>query len=249
MKRVKMTRREKWAFFLYKRLAGIATCRFGKEDQQIWMFDKYQVASFGDVFLDPNYWRAFTIFDEDPALVIDCGAHCGHFAILADMCFRARFGESTTQYILIEPNKALHPAMCRNLQSAKLLDRVTILAGLVGRKEGAAALTTDRRNFLVSHIGDESGVGQRIEYLDLAQLAAGRSIDLLKLDIEGAEFEFVAANPDVLALVRNAVVEVHNQAGTFEDFSRMVEQSGLFQLGPVITGRDNVMAWFEQRVA
>ena len=243
-----MSMRQNLPFFLYRRLAGagLVNCVLRKDDEQIWLSDKYQVASFQDVFLDPNYWRAFEIFSEDPDLVVDCGAHCGHFAILIDICFRAKFGASSAEYILIEPNEALHPALHSNLVNAKLRDRATILTGLVGRKKGTATLTTDPKNFLTSHIGDASGPGKVIEYLDLAVLTSGRPIDLLKLDIEGAEFEFAAANPDVLALTRNAVVEVHNHAGTFEDFSRTLLQSGLAQHGPIITGRDNFMTWFGQ---
>ncbi|KQY67267.1 hypothetical protein ASD39_08955 [Sphingomonas sp. Root50] len=235
---------------MYRRLsaAGVIRVRLSNEpDWAIWLRDKYQVASFQDVFLDPNYWRAFQIFDEDPKLVVDCGAHCGHFAILLDICLRARFGVSRTEYILIEPNEALHRALELNIASANMRDRVTLLTGLVGRKDGRAMFATNAKNFLVSHIGDGGGRGKMIEYLDLAELTAGRPIDLLKLDIEGAEFEFAEANQDVLSVTRNAVVEVHHQAGTFEEFARALERSGLFQSGPILTGRDNEMTWFQQR--
>ncbi|MEO8373825.1 MAG: FkbM family methyltransferase [Sphingomonas bacterium] len=242
---------EKLSYFLYRRLAaaGLVRCRLAKDDQTIWLSDKYQVASFQDVFLDPNYWRAFQIFDADPELVVDCGAHCGHFAILVDMCFRAKFGHSAAEYILIEPNEALHPAIHTNLVNARMRDRARILTGLVGRKQGRATLTTNPKNYLVSQIGDGSGPGKAIQYLDLAELTGDRPIDLLKLDIEGSEFEFIQANPDVLARTRNAVVEVHHQVGSLEDFCRIVASSGLKQNGPVIGGRDNVMTWFAQEPA
>lgn len=246
-----MTKRQKLSLFLYRRLAaaGLVQCRVAQDGAEIWLSDKYQLASFQDVFLDPNYWRAFTVFDEDPGLIVDCGGHCGHFAILVDICLRAKFGTSATEYILIEPNEALHPALHNNLVNANLRDRATILTGLVGRKSGSATLTTDPKNFLTSHIGDASGPGRVIEYLDLAKVTGDRPIDLLKLDIEGAEFEFAEANPDVLSRTRNAVVEVHHNAGSFGDFARIVALSGLVPHGPIVTGRDNEMTWFARKPA
>jgi len=208
------------------------------------MRDKFQVASFQDVFMDPNYWRAFTTFDAMPALIVDCGGHCGHFSILTDLCIKARFGRSDARYIIVEPNDALLPALTRNIADAGMAGRTTIVRGFVGKKAGGAHLATLASNFLVGHVS-ETGDGEEIPYHDIAALTGGAPIDLLKLDIEGAEFQFAAENEDVLRKCRHVVAEVHHDAGDFDAFAGMLDRAGLHVDGPVISGNDNAMAWFK----
>ena len=47
------------------------------------------------------------------------------------------------------------------------------------------------------------------QFLDLEGLVKGRSIDLLKVDIEGAKFDFVEQYPQLLGGVRAVMIEIH----------------------------------------
>jgi FkbM family methyltransferase len=236
----------KLRFFLYRRVAGagLLAARLKKGETEIWLSDKFQVASFQDVFMDPNYWRAFTTFEQSPKLIVDCGAHCGHFAILTDLCIKARFGTSNARYILIEPNDALLPALKRNIADAGIGERATVIRGFVGTKSGTAELSTHPQNYLIGH-ATEGGSGEQIPYVDLDTLTGGTDIDLLKLDIEGAEFKFASANQDVLSRCRHVVAEVHSHAGSFEQFQALLGTAALHVDGPVMSGNDNDMAWFK----
>ena len=243
-----MSRLKSLQFFLYRRLAGagVLAARFKKDKTEIWLSDKFQVASFQDVFLDPNYWRVFTALEKPPELVVDCGAHCGHFAILAELCIVARFGASQARYVLVEPNDALLPALRGNIAAAGMADRVRILRGFVGTKSGEAHLATHPSNHLVGR-AQEGGSGPAIPYLDLAAITDGAAIDLLKLDIEGAEFQFAASNRDVLDKTDLVVAEVHPHTGSVETFQALLAQSDLLVDGPVVTAGENFVAWFKRR--
>src|SRR5258708_1543251 len=93
------------------------------------LYDKYQLASFQDVFCHPFYWFALNSISSKPQLIVDCGAHCGHFSILADLCIRARFGTSDTRYVLVEPNPKLIKSLQLNLGLAHMAGRCTIVVG------------------------------------------------------------------------------------------------------------------------
>ena len=244
-----MSRLKSLQFFLYRRLAGagLVAARFRRDQTEIWLSDKFQIASFQDVFLDPNYWRVFSALERSPELVVDCGAHCGHFAILAELCIAARFGTSRAQYVLVEPNHALLPALRRNVAAAGMADRVQILRGFVGTKSGEAHLVTHPQNHLVGR-AQEGGSGPAIPYLDLASITGGAAIDLLKLDIEGAEFQFAASNQDVLDKTDLVVAEVHPHTGSVETFQALLAKSDLLLDGPVVTAGDNFVAWFKRRL-
>ena len=109
------------SFFLYRRLSQWITCEFGlSRRSKITLKNKFEVASFKDVFCHPFYWQLFHYISTPPQLVVDCGAHCGHFTILADICFRSKFSTLDTQYILIEPNPYLIPIIEKDIRDVAM---------------------------------------------------------------------------------------------------------------------------------
>ena len=139
-------------FFLYRRLSRIVTCELQLPvGGKVRLSDKHQVASFQDVFCHPFYWSALGTLQSPPRLVIDCGAHCGHFTVLTDSYVRFRFGSATetqTEYIVIEPNAALIPAIKNNLEDAGIRGRATIIRGLVGKRAGSDLLWINGKHLL-----------------------------------------------------------------------------------------------------
>ena len=82
-----------WRSFLYRRFSPVVTCELGLPNGgRVGLRSKYDVASFADVFCHPYYWQLLTLVESSPAVVVDCGGHCGHFSLLAETCFRTRFG-------------------------------------------------------------------------------------------------------------------------------------------------------------
>lgn len=198
-------------FYLYRRLSRWITCELNLPGKsKIALHNKYEVASFQDVFCHPFYWRVYDWIHDPPKLVIDCGANCGHFSILSDLCLRAKFGSSNTEYILIEPNPFLIPLIHKNISDAELSDRVEVKQAILGNKLGYSTLWVNSKNYLTSSLHPTKGAQPHIvEYLDLLKVARDRKIDLLKIDIEGGEFEFVRSNLDLLTQVNLIFMELH----------------------------------------
>lgn len=201
-----------WRNFLYRRLARWVTFEVHLWDQTtLSLGSKYDAASFADVFCDPFYWQAYDWITPAPRLVVDCGAHCGHFTILVERCIRARYGKSDTRYLLVEPNPRLIGTLTKNIRDVGLTDRVEIKQNLLGPKTGSAELWLNNHNFLGSGLTKSSGaMPHRVEFIDLSAVIGPRPIDLMKIDIEGGEFEMVRSNPELFARTQTIFMELHD---------------------------------------
>ncbi len=222
-------------FFLYRRLCRWITCDLRLPfDFRVSLATKYDIGSFHDVFCHPFYWQVFGWMEAPPHLVVDCGANCGHFSILAETCFRVKFGQLPTAYLLVEPNPALAPILYRNLQRAGLRDRATLLPGLLGPKSGTATLWVHPKNYLASGLSPLPGAKPHsVRFIDLLPHLGDRAIDLLKIDIEGGEYDFVRENPDVLARANLVVMEIHAAPeGEREALFAALERAGLEAIAP-----------------
>lgn len=197
--------------FLYRRLAQWVTCELDLQNQgKISLSDKYEIASFKDVFCHPFYWQITQWIDRPPQLVVDCGAHCAHFSILADICFSSLFGESDTQYILIEPNPFLIANIQKNIRGLKMDKRVNLYQGLLGQKVGKDTLWINHRNYLETGLKPtQNAKPMEIPFIDLSEIVQQEMIDLMKIDIEGGEFNFVSSNLSLFKQVKLLFMELH----------------------------------------
>lgn len=198
-------------FFLYRRFSRWITCKFRlQDDAQISLSNKYEIASFKDVFCHPFYWQVFQWVTTPPRLVVDCGAHCGHFSVLADLCFQSKFGSSEAQYLLIEPNPYLLPIIDKTIIEAGLSQRTQVKQGLLGHQSGHDTLWINHKNYLATGLYASKGAQPfEVPYLSLADMVGDQTIDLLKIDIEGGEFEFIQSHADLLQQVNLIVMELH----------------------------------------
>lgn len=165
------------------------------------------------VDLHSFYWQCNQLFrhglygialDRPSPVVIDGGAHIG----LASLYFAL-----TLQNPVIEAFEA-DPAI-----AAVLRGNVAAL-GIPGITVHERALWTDAEGVCFSAHGDDSGhvdaAGQRVESVDLAEVLeahAATGVDLLKLDVEGAEFSLIPHCRAQLARVRHMIIEVHEMHG------------------------------------
>ena len=236
--------------FLYRRLARWITCEvhlLGKH--RLSLDSKYQTNSLQDVFCHPFYWKVFGWLTQPPELVVDLGAHCGHFSMLADTCFRLQFPDARPEYLLIEPNPELVEIIKRNLQRSGLCPQHRVQQGLVGgQRTGSATLWVSPRNYLSASLTKGSKPnGIQAEYIDLEKLAGNRRIDLLKIDIEGAEFEFVEHYGETLKRVQALMIEIHtaSEAQHSNLFSQL-QNAGLRLHSPVMGNNEYSLAMFQR---
>ena len=241
---------DRWRSFLYRRLARLITCELKLLGHRPLALDnKFQVNSLQDVFCHPFYWQVYNWLDESPKLVLDLGAHCGHFSMLADVCIQVRFGDVQPEYLLVEPNPKLIPVIQRNLSRSGLCSRHELRQGLVGARAGAATLWVSPSNYLSASLQrGQSTTGIPASYLNLDDLVGNRTIDLLKVDIEGAEYELVANYPGLLERVQKMMIEIHSASDSNQkDLRAAIERAGLQRVGQVLEHSGYQLASYQRR--
>jgi FkbM family methyltransferase len=147
--------------------------------------------------------------------ILDIGANIGFFSVAA----RARYPHATIH--AYEPN----PRVISNLRANTLPLRIEIFTEAVGARDGYTRIVDvgDSNQATTSNDGTggitQVGLGKAIERL-------GGSVDLLKLDCEGAEWELFRA-VDAWKCVRNVRMEYHLFHGeTVPQVERALQELG-----------------------
>lgn len=183
----------------------------------------------------------------DPVLVktiVDCGANVGMTALyLAGRHPNAKI-------ISIEPDPVNFAQLQRNTRSEPRI--VPVQAALVGTKSRPVVLTQDRpawgNSVADASFGAAAGIEvQGLTLADLCSIHGLKWIDLLKVDIEGAEEEMFA-NPEFLSLVSYLMIELHGDY-TLERFRQDVAPMGFEVRLPVEGERPRTVTAFPARSA
>jgi FkbM family methyltransferase len=234
--------------FLYRRLAKFMPCVLpGIGAHGLPLATKYDVASARDVFFSAHYWRLFEFLKTEPKLVVDLGAHCGHFSVLCHLMLLEKFQRDTASYLLVEPVASLIERATDNLRSSGILDRAQLHRGLVGLKSGRGVLHSNSHNLLASAVekaapAATTSADGAMPYLDLNQLLPGtQPIDVLKIDIEGSEHELLAEYPELLARTRILLIELHGDEAVMARSHQRIVEAGLNPVSTPISRAAEVM--------
>ena len=167
------------------------------------VFDGYSFGVARELYGRRPYFAAPGFGIRHGDAVLDLGANAGLFTILA-----ARFG---ARVVAVEANPACLDLIRKNVRANGCDDDVEVELALVGGSsgvfggEGRLALGTAAPPLL--------GVEEIVERHGLA------SIDFLKIDVEGAEFDVIDEAATWLSRVQRAALEVHPEHG---DVARLV---------------------------
>ena len=162
---------------------------------------------------------------KDSALqIIDCGANIG----LATLAFKKSFPKA--KIISIEPESGNYIQLCKNISANNLSDVVAIEAGVWYEKTTLAPDLEfrDKSNwsFALKEAGDSLTNGIPVDSLfNIATTVGWSYVDLLKIDIEGSEFE-IFRNVDkwqaILDTVKIISVEVHEEKGPASEIENIL---------------------------
>jgi len=135
-------------------------------------------------------------------VILDCGANIG----LSVLNYKRQFPKA--KIVAFEPDPEFAPVLRRNLQKNSAAD-VEVVEAAVWVEDGEAMWYCegiDGSKLVASDQADTRTVTVRT--IDLAHYLTDE-VDLLKLDIEGAEYGVVTALGDKLRAVRNIAIECH----------------------------------------
>jgi FkbM family methyltransferase len=139
--------------------------------------------------------------DNDNPVILDCGAHVG----LASIYFATKY-----------PNSQIH-SFEADPSIAKMLTENINSLGLKIVNAHSQAVWINEEGVCFYKSGDDSGFIsdeepeslEKVPSIRLKQIIQNQHVDLLKLDIEGAEYDVIKDCDEALANVKNIIIEVH----------------------------------------
>jgi len=159
---------------------------------------------FWQVFIQQQYARTLACV-RDGDLIVDCGANVGFTALY----FLARY--PNLQIIAVEPDPANVELCKKNL--AAYGDRVTLVQAAVWPRAERLSLGGQQagNEWGISVAPSPGGPVQSVTIPDLLERSGRNTIDLLKVDIEGAEASVFAQDCPWLENVKAIAIELHGQ--------------------------------------
>ena len=189
-------------FFMHKREINIVA---PQEPSLAW--------DFINVLLDDEYGLREII--SQPRTILDIGANIGLFSLWARSCFQLATVHA------YEPNPQITSFTRKNLEQCDVI----VFAEAVGSEMGFASMIDGSESRLGQFATRESGEIVAVT-LEEAISRIGGTVDLLKLDCEGAEWE-IFRNPKPFKDVKSIRMEYHLTEGrTISDVKRVASDLG-----------------------
>ena len=177
---------------------------------------------------------------ERVSLIVDLGANVG----MSCLYWLAAYWRA--KVIAFEPHPG-HAAQCRaNLERNGFLSRATLHAAAAGTANGHAWISDAGTS---SQIGTVPDRGFEVQVVDIFSLLAGQRIDILKIDVEGSEYELLE-DPRFGELdIRAIIIEWHERKDRPDGHAwccKRLRELG-FQLYPVFEQKTYGMMWAYQK--
>lgn len=173
------------------------------------------VPTFHKIFIYEEY--DLPVFIKDPHLIIDGGANVGY----ASLFFSKKFPEA--RIISIEPERSNYDLLVHH---TKDYANITPVRAALWKERSHLCIqnpTGDKWAFRVGETDNKCNNSiEAITVPDLLSMANADYIDILKLDIEGAEKELFEGEPQWLYNVKSIIIELHDyfRPGCKESFYR-----------------------------
>jgi FkbM family methyltransferase len=164
--------------------------------------DRSELEVLREVFVRSEYSMPAV---NEISTIVDLGSNVG-FSVLY---FRERFPQA--RIVAVEPDP---DAFARLRENTADLDRIELINAAVADRSGSATLYQGAESWATSlTAGPDRERRLTVRTTTLAELGSGLSgtIDLLKLDIEGAEVPVLLSSGPMLARVRLLLFEYHRE--------------------------------------
>ncbi|MGI9458825.1 MAG: FkbM family methyltransferase [Pirellulales bacterium] len=164
-----------------------------------------------EVFMQRRYATLFP-FHKESAVVVDIGAHCGSFSLFAALGL-----DSSCNIYSFEPDAENFELAKRNLdrnnKANVALERMGVGGQTEEREFFKAGLATAQHS-TVTGMTIKDGDVQKVQVIgaeDLFTKLGCTKIDFLKIDCEGAEYDFFYnASPEILKQITTISMEFHD---------------------------------------
>jgi FkbM family methyltransferase len=184
--------------------------------------------SFAEIFCAAEYGGVLERIPP-PRRWLDLGAHAGYFTLF----LAARGRRRDWQAVLVEPDPRMRPVLEAMLGLNGFTAQARLLAGVLGSGEATRRFVLRPGMLSSSALGD-GAAGAIVELpvvtADQIRAALPPPYDLVKLDIEGGEYEFVHHYEPICRETRALVLEWHAPTPTDPRVGQLRERLRSFGL-------------------
>lgn len=163
---------------------------------------------YNGIFLKKTYEPYPLFVPENCQVILDCGANIGIYALRAALC-------GTNRVFSIEPNPLVFNRLMKNIKTNNLTNVIALNTG-IGSAKGKTKLywgnsTTGGSIKPDSRHRENNTVDIEITTLDdIVERYNINSIDLIKLDVEGSEYEALIGAEKTLSKTKRLILEFHS---------------------------------------
>lgn len=176
-------------------------------------FDFVDSASFCFIYDELFRQNAYAFASEARApYVIDAGANVG----LSVVYFKRLYPES--RILALEADPVICEVLKRNVEALSLSD-VSVRNEALWDRRGTVPFASEQADG--GRVDEDTGTKQ-VAAIPLTDLLT-RPVDLLKLDIEGAEYKVIRAAQGSLGMVRKLFIEYHSYVNRPQELSGLLE--------------------------
>lgn len=199
-------------------------------------FSEPYVGALKGIFLD-NEYQCAELLGFAPRRILDLGANIGFGSLYLSTLFPG------AQFVLVEPDPRNIGPLKENLRLNDM-SNVVVIEAAIGPKNCRLELrygddpTCSTLRGTSMHSNEHSVSVQVLTIPELMETIGWSDIDLVKIDIEGAEEMLLASESEWLRKVRAILVEIHPNT-TFERISGYLQPYG-FTLRRLGQGREPV---------
>ncbi len=189
---------------------------------------------FWTMFTSPEYMAfvpELASIKEPDLVVIDCGAAIGLFSLLIEHLRRLEILDwPNVSYVLVEPSSFNLRRLRHNIAANLPVESFEIFDGLIGPRSGPSEFYQSRWGRWTSSVFRQSVPMERKAQkpsVDISNILRSGPC-LLKVDIEGAEFQLLETYRDELTNVIAIVVEWHAECGDTEKAASALSSTGFW---------------------
>lgn len=167
----------------------------------IWLLDPaVQRSDLDACGIDHEDWMLKYLDVPANACVLDLASFIGTNAV--------RWAKANVDVIAVEPVPSNRDLLYRNLVLNQVADRVTVIPKAFGREVAVARMASAHFN---SHFSADGDLHVEVTTIDHELLPSLSRLDLVKLDVEGAECEVIEGATETLKRFRpRLIIEVHS---------------------------------------
>ena len=209
--------------------------------------DNYGLLSIQIMLKD--YYKYYFIKNINKPVIFDVGAHIGNFSLASNVFYK------NSQIYSFEPVKNTFDILSKNTSEYENMKIFNIAIGEENKKDVIffSDLEKDRSSFFKDNIINQENLKtQEIEIKTLSSITKENNIsyiDILKIDVEGFEYEAIEGASDILNRVKFIIIENHlkDHPHNFSKITKILLDNNfiLYRIGKTWSDKNNQINVFD----